>query len=94
MLLRYQRKHFYEVPLPARECSPHGLMFRLVFAVYPVNITAAALQVSGKVECVSDEVFKHITMSGACWAIADLFLCLCVSLLLLPAFQQWRYHQH
>lgn len=69
-------------------------MFRLVFAVYPVNITAAALQVSGKVECVSDEVFKHITMSGACWAIADLFLCLCVSLLLLPAFQQWRYHQH
>lgn len=66
-------------------------MFRLVFAVYPVNITAAALQVSGKVECVSDEVFKHIRMSGALRYCRSFSVC--VYLLLLPPLQQWRYHQ-
>lgn len=34
-------------------------MFGLVFAVYSVNIAAAALQASGKVEHVSDEILKH-----------------------------------
>lgn len=72
---------------------PHGLMLRLVFAVYPVNIEAAALQVSGKVELVSDVVLKHIKMrqtnllkqSAACWATADLFLCVSLSYCYPPA---------
>lgn len=46
------------LPANIREFSPHGLMF----AVYPVNTTPAALQASGKVQRVSDEVLKHIKM--------------------------------
>lgn len=41
-------------PTSVREFSPHGLTFRLVFAICAVNIKAAALQVIGKVVLVSD----------------------------------------
>lgn len=99
MLLRHQRKQFYEVPLPAsvREFSPHGLTFRLVFAVCPVNIKAAALRASGKVECASDGVLKHIKMrkqtpSNRVVLVGLLQISVCVSYCY--PLQQWCYHQH
>lgn len=86
--LRHHRKQFYEAPPPAsiRESSPHGFMFRLVFAVCPVNIRAAALQVS-EVELDSGGVLKHLMMRKQIRSnrvVAYHFLCVCVCLVLLP----------